>query len=146
MIKNIINTFFFRSVNALLAFLIVVITARYLGAEVRGEISLFVLNVTLIFQLVSVVSGGGLVYYPSKRALSSLIFSSFFWSLLASVLGTFVLYALGFVLADMILWMILACLLISWFYIGMNIILGFERIKTFNIISTIQMILILDWA
>lgn len=142
MIKNIINTFFFRSINAILAFLVLIITARYLGAEIRGEISLFVLNVTLIFQLVSVVSGGGLVYYSPRRALTSLVTSSFLWSLVATAIGTLILYLLGFVQADMISWMIIATLLLSWFYIGMNIILGFEKIKTFNFISTIQMMLL----
>lgn len=140
MIKNIINTFFFRSINALLAFAIVIITARYLGAEIRGEISLFVLNITLVFQLVSIVSGGGLVYFAPKRALSSIIISSLIWSVIASVLGIYLLFYLGFIQDDLIFWMIVATLLLSWFYIGMNVIVGFEKIKIFNVISTVQML------
>lgn len=140
MIKNIINTFFFRSINAILAFLIVIVTARYLGAEIRGEISLFVLNVTLVFQLVSVISGGGLVYYASKKPLSSLVLNSTLWSIIVSFIGVYGLYIFGFVSDDSIGWLLLATLLLSWFYIGMNIIVGFEKIKIFNIISTIQML------
>lgn len=140
MIKNIINTFFFRSLNAVLAFIVVIVSSRYLGAEIRGEISLFVLNVTLIFQLISIVSGGGLVYYTPRRAISSLITSSFLWSLIATAIGAFLLYILGFVQLDMLSYLVISTLLLSWFYIGMNIIVGFEKIKTFNLLSTIQML------
>jgi O-antigen/teichoic acid export membrane protein len=140
MIKNIINTFFFRSINAVLAFLVVVLTARYLGAEIRGEISLFVLNVTIIFQLVSVVSGGGLVFYAPRRALTSLIGISLLWAILASAVGVFVLFNLGFIDHDMLLFTLVACLLLSFFYMGMNIILGFEKIRVFNALSSLQMI------
>jgi O-antigen/teichoic acid export membrane protein len=142
MIKNIINTFFFRSLNAILAFLIVIITARYLGAEIRGEISLFVLNVTLIFQVISVVSGGGLVYYAPRRSITSLLGSSFLWSILITFLGAYLLYFLGFVEGDKLNWMIIATLLLSWFYMGMNVIVGFEHIKTFNVLSTFQMVIL----
>ena len=141
MIKNIINTFFFRSLNAILSLAIVIITARYLGAEIRGEISLFVLNATLVFQIVSIVSGGGLVYYASKRPITSLVFSSVIWSLLASLIGTSILYFTGFVTMSASLYLIIATLLLSWFYIGMNLIVGFEWIKTYNLISSLQMIL-----
>ena len=140
MIKNIINTFFFRSINAILAFVIVVVTARYLGAEIRGEISLFVLNVTLVFQLVSIISGGGLVYYASKKPLSSLVLNSTLWSIIASFIGVYALYLFGFVADESVLLLMLATLFLSWFYIGMNIIVGFEKIITFNVISTIQML------
>jgi O-antigen/teichoic acid export membrane protein len=142
MIKNIVNTFFFRSINAVLSFIIVIVTARYLGAEIRGEISLFVLNVTLVFQVVSVISGGGLVYYASKRPLSSLILNSTLWAILATFVGVYALYFFGFVEGESLLFLLLATLLLSWFYIGMNIIVGFEKIITFNIISSIQMLLL----
>ncbi len=142
MIKNIINTFFFRSINAILAFVIVIVTARYLGAEIRGEISLFVLNVTLVFQLVSIISGGGLVYYASKKSLSSLVLISTMWSVIATFVGIFGLYLFGLVTEESIGWLILATLFLSWFYIGMNIIVGFEKILTFNVISTLQMLLL----
>jgi O-antigen/teichoic acid export membrane protein len=141
MIKNIINTFFFRSFNAILSFIIVIITARYLGAEIRGEISLFVLNVTLIFQLVSLVSGGGLVYYATKRRITSVIAASFIWSFLATSIGIALLYFTGFVQKEMLIYLVIATLLLSWFYTGMNVILGFEKIKTFNFLSSFQMVL-----
>ena len=140
MIKNIINTFFFRSFNAILSFIIVIITARYLGAEIRGEISLFVLNVTLVFQLVSIVSGGGLVYFAPKRSITSVLGVSFIWSFIASGIGIGLLYFTGFVQEDMLSWLVIATLLLSWFYIGMNVIVGFEKIKTFNMLSSVQMV------
>jgi len=144
MIKNILNTFFTRSLNAGLAFLIVVITARYLGAEIRGEISLFVLNITLIFQAVSIVAGG-LIYYTPRKPVYSLIFSTVLWSFIAVPLVLLLLYLTGFASADTIGLLALAAFLLSWFMSGLNILIGYEKIKTYNFLSLFQMIILIGF-
>ena len=144
MIKNILNTFFTRSLNAGLAFLIVVITARYLGAEIRGEISLFVLNITLIFQAVSIV-GGGLIYYTPRKPVYSLIFSTVLWSFIAVPLVLLLLYLTGFANIETIGLLALASFLLSWFMSGLNILIGFEKIKTYNFLSLFQMIILIGF-
>ena len=142
MIKNILNTFFIRSLNAALAFLIVVITARYLGAEVRGEISLFVLNITLIFQAVAIVSGG-LIYYTPRKPAYSLIISTVIWSFVAVPLVILLLYLTGFANIETIGLLALGAFLLSWFMSGLNILIGYEKIKTYNFLSLFQMIILL---
>jgi O-antigen/teichoic acid export membrane protein len=144
MIKNILNTFFTRSVNAGLAFFIVVITARYLGAEIRGEISLFVLNITLIFQAVSIV-GGGLIYYTPRKPVYSLIISTVLWSFIAVPLVILLLYLTGFASVETISFLALAAFLLSWFMSGLNILIGYEKIKTYNLLSLFQMIVLISF-
>jgi O-antigen/teichoic acid export membrane protein len=141
MIKNILNTFFVRSFNAGLAFLIVVLTARYLGAEVRGEISIFVLNITLIFQAVSIV-GGGLVYYTPRKPVYSLILSTVLWSFIAVPVVLLLLYLIGFVDNQTLGLLAIASFLLSWFMSGLNILIGFERIKTYNLLSLLMMVIL----
>ena len=143
MIKNIVNTFIFRAINAFLALLIVVLTARYLGAEVRGEISLFVLNATLVFQVVAIISGGSIVYYTPRRKLMSLALHAFLWSLVIVIPSGFILSYSGFLESNYLPHFIISTLLMSWFYLGMNMMLGFEWIKTFNLLSTVQLLLLL---
>jgi len=138
MIRNILNTFIIRSFNAGLAFLIVVITARYLGAEIRGEISLFVLNITLIFQAVSIV-GSGLVYYAPRKPVYSLILATVFWSFIAVPIVLLLLYLTGFANAETIGLLALAAFLLSWYMSGLNLLIGFEKIKAFNFLSLVQM-------
>lgn len=144
MIKNILNTFFTRSVNAGLAFFIVVITARYLGAEIRGEISLFVLNITLIFQAVSIV-GGGLIYYTPRKPVYSLIISTVLWSFIAVPFVILMLYLTGFASVETIGLLALAAFLLSWFMSGLNILIGYEKIKTYNFLSLFQMIILISF-
>lgn len=144
MIKNILNTFFVRSLNAGIAFLVVVLTARYLGAEIRGEISLFVLNITLIFQAVSIV-GGGLIYYTPRRPVYSLILSTVLWSLVVVPLVLLMLFVSGFANSQTIGLLALAAFLLSWFMSGLNLLIAFEKIKTFNFLSLIQMIVLIGF-
>lgn len=142
MIRNIFNTFFTRTGIALIGLLVVVITARYLGAEVRGEISLFVLNVTLIFQVVS-VAGGGLIYYTPRRPVYSLIFSTLIWSVIVIPIMVLVLFLAGFVESEQLKALALASLLVSWFLSGLTVLIGFEKIRTYNFLSLFQMVFLI---
>jgi len=142
MIRNILNTLFIRSFNAGLAFLIVILTARLLGAEVRGQISIFVLNVTLIFQVMSIFGGSSLVYYSPRRKLLPLINTNIAWSLIAVPLVVVILYYLGFVQTGHVPILLVTGFVLSWYMSGLNILLGFEKIKSYNFLTLVQMLIL----
>lgn len=92
MIKDIVHSVFSRYVSTILNFLLVVATTRLFGAEGKGEISLFILNVTLLTMLNNFVGGPSLVYLSPRRPLEKLLIPSYFWSFLSVVVGVVLIY------------------------------------------------------
>lgn len=86
--RKVLHTFVSRGLNALLNLLLVVFTARLLGAEVRGEISLLVANLNLSLHAVGLAGGAGLIYLVPRYAPRILYAWSLGWMLVVS-LGTF---------------------------------------------------------
>jgi O-antigen/teichoic acid export membrane protein len=137
MIRTIFNTFFTRSLVAAIGLAVMIITARYLGAALRGEISLFVLNITLVFQVVALVSGG-LIYYTPRRPVSSLLISTYIWMIGIIPIISIVLYGLGFLAWEWMIRFMISALFVSTFSSALNIFIGWENIRAFNSYSLLQ--------
>ena len=67
MLRKIIQTIFSKGIISIINFLVVLITARYLGAEGRGQISILFLNVTAILLFNDIIGGSALVYIIPKK-------------------------------------------------------------------------------
>lgn len=88
---KILSTVFVRGYAAIANLILVMVTAKILGAEVRGEIALVILGVTIIGMFQAIIGGPSLTYFASKRTLKSLIINSTVWSVLAgSTIGLFI--------------------------------------------------------
>jgi O-antigen/teichoic acid export membrane protein len=92
MIKDIIHSVFSRYVSTILNFLLVVATTRLFGAEGKGEIGLFILNVTLLTMLNNFVGGPSLVYLSPRRPLEKLLIPSYLWSFLSVAVGIVLIF------------------------------------------------------
>ena len=97
MFRKSFYTFFNRFFIAILNFLTIIITARYLGAEGRGIISLFMLNLTIIFMIGSFIGGPGLVYLVPRHDASKLLNASYVWTIFSSVTVSLLLYVFNLV-------------------------------------------------
>jgi len=88
---KILSTVFVRGYAAIANLILVIVTAKVLGAEVRGEIALVILGVTIIGMFQSVIGGPSLTYFAAKRSMNSLIINSTIWSVIAGVVvGLFI--------------------------------------------------------
>src|ERR1700752_3343640 len=67
MLRKIIQTIFSKGIISIINFLVVLITARYLGSDGRGTISIMFLNITVILLFNDIIGGSSLVYLTSKR-------------------------------------------------------------------------------
>jgi len=67
MFGKIIQTIFSKGIISIINFLVVLLTAQFLGAEGRGEISMMFLNITVILMFNDIIGGSSLVYLTSKR-------------------------------------------------------------------------------
>ncbi len=102
--RKVIHTFVSRGLNAVLNLLLVVFTARLLGAEVRGEISLLVANLNLSLHAVGLAGGAGLIYLVPRFSPRALYVWSMTWMLFISVLSLALLLWLDQDLGISIFW------------------------------------------
>lgn len=77
-------------------FILVVITSRFLGAEIRGEISLVVLALAIITLISEIIGGPATVYLIPKTNIKPLLIPSYVWGVFASLIATAVLSMLGY--------------------------------------------------
>ncbi|PCJ83570.1 MAG: hypothetical protein COA57_10995 [Flavobacteriales bacterium] len=137
MLKKVIATIGSKFLMALANFAIVILTTQFLGAEGKGEVSLFVLNVTIIILFSGFVGGPSMVFLVPRTEALKLLIPSYLWGVLSAVLITFLL--VSFQLAgNYALHLLLIALLEAFYSANLAIILGKEKIKTHNIISIIN--------
>src|SRR3954464_34152 len=113
MFRKSFYTFFNRFFIAILNFLTIIITARYLGAEGRGIISLFVLNLTVIFMTGSFIGGPGLVYLVPRHDPSKLLNASYLWTLVSSIVVALLLFVFNLVEPNLLIHLILLSIIQS---------------------------------
>lgn len=140
MISNVIHTFGSKIVIAAISFAILLLNANFLGAEGLGTVGLFVLNITLVILLSNLICGS-IIYFSSRSNKSNLTFNAYLWSMISififwgvnqlySIIDenlAFHLYALAFLQAAM--------------SIHQYLLLGEEKIKLSNLISSLQTII-----
>jgi O-antigen/teichoic acid export membrane protein len=141
MFKKIAGTFFTRTFSAGISFIVLIITAKILGAEIRGNISLLILGVSVIAMVSQIAGGPALIYLIPKTNVSSLAVVSYIWALLSCILFSFALSLTGFIPADFFWHLLIISLLQCLGYIHLVILLGKEKIHLHNLIIILQVLL-----
>jgi O-antigen/teichoic acid export membrane protein len=138
MIRSAFFTFSVKVLTAVLNFFIAVITARYLGAEGRGVISVFVLNVSIVFMVCSLVGGPGLVYLAPRREAGRLMGASLFWALVSCAAVPLLIRTAGFVSPGLMVHLMLISLIHFTVRIHQNWLLAKQKIRAFNGVGVIH--------
>lgn len=144
MLRKIIHTIFSKGIISIINFLVVLITARYLGADGRGQISILFLNVTVILLFNDIIGGSALVYIIPKKNPYSLLLPALFTGVITGI--TFPLFFhlyFHFQMQELIYFILLA-LLSNLSSIGNVFLNGLEKIKQNNIGSISQSIAIIS--
>ena len=144
MLRKIIHTIFSKGIISIINFLVVLITARYLGADGRGQISILFLNVTVILLFNDIIGGSALVYVIPKKNPYSLLLPALFMGLFTGILFPF-MFNLYFHFQTQELLYFIALTLLSNLSSITNVFLnGFEKIKQNNIANIAQSITIVS--
>jgi len=143
MFNKILHTFVTRFLVSLLNFFIVIITARYLGASVRGSIALLMLSVTIINIVNNIIGGSALVYLVPRNNLFRLLVPSYVWAVFSSIFISLLFYFLKLVELKYLSDLMIISFLSSAGAIQINVLLGKERVKLNNWISLLQTFLLL---
>lgn len=143
MLKIILGTAGARIINAIVSFAVIIINARMLGAEGVGTIQLVVLGITLILLVSNFAGGGALIYLIPRNDLFKLFLPSYIWAVLSSVAGAFVLSFFGLIPVEFTIHVLFLSLLQGLTSVHYNILLGKEKIRQFNTLSVLQVLLLL---
>jgi len=138
MFKNILQSLLTKGCVALINFLLLIVSARYLGVSSRGEISLFILNLTIIQVINEVYTGYTLIYFIPKFDFKKIFFCGLFYTLIfASLCNVITVFLgrqvqgfewLGYVISLLVILNTFNCVLI----------LGKEMVARYNFLSLLQ--------
>lgn len=124
-------------------FAILLLSARLLGSDIVGQVSLLILNIAIIQTINEIYTGSAVVYFIPKSAVSSIYKQGFLFALVCTLILN-----IGFILLQKqgsVLWPHLLCLS---FMITLNafhnvLLLAKEKIKQYNLLVMLQPILML---
>lgn len=143
MLKNIASTTIVRIIIVILSFLVVIINSKFLGKIGVGTISLFTLGVTFFIMANGLVGGGGLVFLLSRTSLSRLIFPSYIWAFFIFVISWFLISYVNLFPDSYENHGIVVSFIFSLATINQTLLLGKEKIKAYNLVSFLQIIVLL---
>lgn len=129
-----LQTISYRILMVFIGFGTVIYTTQFFGADGRGEIGLFLLNITLI-QLFSLAGGSSLVFLTSRVKPENLLLPSYFWAIGAVLSLTSVFTWFGLSPAHLAIHLGLLGLMETLSNIHLQIILGNDEVKKHNQIS-----------
>lgn len=149
MFKNIISTTTIRILNAVISFIIVLICTNELGSTVYGEIGLMILSISIILLANDLIAGSSIVYFASRYPTLQLLFPAYLWAIIVVALAGFIFYILSFfpsiyhtiVPNQLGKHVLLLSLLNSFNAIHQNLLIGNEKIKTYNLVFLSQFLL-----
>jgi len=149
MFKKIIGTIGTRAISAILTLIIWVMVARFLGAVNLGTIALIIFDVSIIQLFTSFFGGSSIIYMTPRAGVYRLLVPAYLWSivvtftssglllLLSAILGRIEIIPAGYFWEILVLGMVMS--LVS---VNSMLFLGQEKVKIFNILSLIQIVLL----
>ncbi len=143
MFKKIFGTFTSKLLTAVVNFLIVWLTAKYLGTSGKGTTSLIVANITFIQLLNNFVGGSALVYLAPRYKSSILLVPSYIWAVLSCSIGTLALNFLGKIEPNLVIHTFFLSLIFAIFSVHQMILMGKEKIGWFNTLAFLQVFITL---
>ena len=143
MFKKIFYTFSAKTLTSFLSLVIVIMTARYLGAEGRGVISIFVLNVAYVLMFIEFAGGGALVYLLPRFNFYQLLIPSYAWAFIWAGLISTLLSVTGLSPPEYHIHLIFISLIHGLSAINSAMLLGYERIKAHNISGIVKVVVLL---
>ncbi|MDB5235166.1 MAG: hypothetical protein JWR44_2159 [Hymenobacter sp.] len=138
MIKRILQHFAARVLTAGLSFAVVWLTARYLGAAGRGQVSLFFTDMSGLVLLAGLVGGSSLFYLVPRRNAWHLLLPAYAWAVVVSVGGAGMVALLRPVTSAYALHLGAVTLVQVLLSINVFLLLGRQRERAYNVLTTAQ--------
>jgi len=141
MFKSIASTFIIRLIIAFSNLGIAVVLSRNIGAEGKGEASLIVLSIALVLLFCNMVGGASLPYFVPRYNTLLLLILSNVWTLIVSLVAYIFIIVFNFIDSFFVFDIIILSVLSSFLATNLSILLGKDRVKEFNYISLLQVVM-----
>ncbi|MCX6272056.1 MAG: polysaccharide biosynthesis C-terminal domain-containing protein [Bacteroidetes bacterium] len=141
MFKKIIGTAGSKIIIAAISLLIMFFNAHYLGATGVGTIGLIVLGITIILLVNNFIGGTTLVYLVPREDNYKLLFISYVWALVVALVFWLLMLFIQLVPDGYKHHVVILSLFCSVSNINLYILLGKEKIRQYNVLTTIQYLL-----
>ncbi len=143
MFKKIISTFSTRLLASVFSFLIIILSTKFLGAEGRGEISILLLGITIITMVSNIFGGTALIYLLPRFDFFKLFVPAITWSVLCSVVFSFVLRNLNLIPPGSTIDILILSLLASLTSANVSLLTGKEKINEQNMVNLVQIAILI---
>lgn len=139
MFRKIIETIFSKGLTAISNLVTLLITAKYLGAEGRGEMAIIILGVTIVGIFQNIFSGSVLTYLIPRNSFKKLFTISSLWNLIMSLTLPFIL-----VFSDLFPAVYLIDLVFISFILGsigqiQSALIGFEKLDNKTSLKSVKL-------
>jgi O-antigen/teichoic acid export membrane protein len=135
---NILKTSINKGITAVFNFLTLLLTTQMLGAEVRGEIALLVLAITICGLFSQMVGGPALVYLSNEKDPTQMLLPSYLWTIFISILTVYLLVFFHLLPEKLFFEAIILSIIHGLGLFHGFILLGRQKIKNYNLLSLIQ--------
>ncbi len=143
MLKKITHTLFSKGSTAFINFAILLITSKVLGGEIRGEITLFVLNIAIIQIVNEIYTGYTLVHFIPKFSFKKLYKFGFLWVAVCTLVLSVFFYLFNVRMGGNWFHLFILSFIIILHSFHLVFILGKEKIKLYNWLSASQPLILL---
>lgn len=133
--KAVVHTLSSRFLSAILNFVLLWFTARWMGAEVRGEISLYFSSIYILVLVSGFAGGSTLIYLAPRFSIHRLLLLSYAWCTGVSLLLVPALALWPGLPAPTLIWWMVSSLIFNLTAVNRYLIIGQERIKTDNLLG-----------
>jgi O-antigen/teichoic acid export membrane protein len=135
---SIVKTTINKGLIAVSNFIILLLTTQLLGPEVRGEIALIVLAISISALISQMVGGPAIVYLANEKAPSEMFLPSYLWAVVSGLGCNVVMVTLELLPEKLLFNSIALSILHSLGLFHGFILLGKQKIKNYNILLLLQ--------
>jgi O-antigen/teichoic acid export membrane protein len=139
--SNIIVSLITRFIGAFVTLGMSIITARELGTEKLGEISLVVLAIAISMLVSGVLSGPPLVYFTPRKKIQHLLVPAYIANIVCSAFVCWVLAFFELYDSQYLLYAILISISQAFYSTHFYILLGLQNLHAYNFIGIIQVLI-----
>lgn len=143
MLQKIIQSLITKGSVAIVNFLILIVSSKYLGISTRGEISLIILNLSIIQMINEIYTGYSLVHYISKFNINKIYLNGIAFTLGACIVTNVTLYILHMQPKEYAWLLFLLSIIIILNTFNCVIILAKEHYRMYNFLSFFQPVVLL---
>ncbi|MET3037943.1 polysaccharide biosynthesis C-terminal domain-containing protein [Chryseobacterium sp. NRRL B-14859] len=134
---SIIKTFISRFLILILSFGLVIYSTNMWGSEGKGTISIVIANVAAVSFFSSIFSGSSTSYFASRFKIEQILLYAYGWSLLIGILIPF-LFSIASIQSEYFFYLIGISVFSSLLSTNINLFIGTQNIKRFNIYTVLQ--------